>query len=117
MANELIFSGDPASDSGLTVTAKVYGLDGVQVGTDVSLTEVGTIAFYRGDMPSASAAKYVVRYFSGSTLLGQEVFLWDGTAEVFLSPQAVRDAVDLPHTDTRPGLTVSINNAPLMVRI
>ena len=52
MANELVLP--PGNASGLTVTAKVYSQAGVQVGSDVSCTEVGSTSIYRGDMPTAS---------------------------------------------------------------
>lgn len=84
MANELVLNADPGSESGLTVTADVYGVDGVAVSTGVTMTEVGSTAIYRGNMPSAGAGTYLVRYFNGATLLGREDFQWSGTAEVTL---------------------------------
>ena len=82
MANELQFYGTPATDSGLTIVARVYDNAGVQTGGDVSCTEVGVLAIYRGDMPSASAGEYVVRFFSGSDLVAQGLIYWDGSAEI-----------------------------------
>ncbi len=82
MANELEFYGDPSKDSGLTVTARVYNSSGVQVGGDISCTELGVLAIYQGDMPTAVAGTYGVRFFDGTTLLGQGFINWDGSAEV-----------------------------------
>lgn len=85
MAGELQYYGDPASESGLTVVARVYDASGSQVGSDVSTTESGSLAIYIGDMPTASAGAFAVRFFNGATLLGQGVIYWDGSAEIDLS--------------------------------
>lgn len=82
MANELVYSGDPVGDTGLTIVGRVYGMDGVQVSTDVSMTEVGSLAIYRGDMPSAAAGQYIVKFYNTTTLKEQFRFYWDGTVEV-----------------------------------
>lgn len=50
MANELEYYGDPSSDSGLTIMARVYNSAGVQVGSDVSYVDVG-IAISDYDAP------------------------------------------------------------------
>ena len=84
MADELQYYGDPSSDSGLTVIARVYDDTGAQVGTDASCSEVGSLAIYQGDMPTASAGNYGVRFFDGTTLLGQGFIEWDGSAEIGL---------------------------------
>ena len=103
MANELYLSGDPSTETGLTITAKVYTLLGVQVGSDVTCTEVGTLGYYLGDMPSAGAGDYLVRFFSGATFKGEEVISWDGTERITLETLAGQiDAVlsDIADTDT-----------------
>ena len=82
MANELQYYGDPEAESGLTILARVYDSTGTQTGSDVSCTEVGTLAIYQGDMPSAPLGGYTVRFFDGTTLLGQGPMEWDGTNEV-----------------------------------
>lgn len=82
MADELQFYGDPSSDTGLTVVARVYDEGGSQVGSDVSCSEIGSLAIYQGDMPSASSGLYGVRFFSGATLLGQGDIQWNGSTEV-----------------------------------
>lgn len=82
MADELEFYGDPSADSGLTVVARVYNSAGAQVGSDVSCAEVGVLAIYQGDMPTAGAGTYGVRFFNGTTLLAQSFINWDGAAEV-----------------------------------
>ena len=81
MANEIQYYGR-LSQTGLTLVARVYDESGSQVGSDVSLTESGSLAIYRGDMPTASAGIYGVRVFNVATLLGQGVIEWDGTQEV-----------------------------------
>jgi hypothetical protein len=84
MANELQYYGEPATDSGLTVVARLYDTVGAQVGSDISTSETGVLAIYRGDMPSSTpAGVYGVRFFdSNDNLLGQGVIEWDGNAEV-----------------------------------
>lgn len=82
MAQELQFYGDPAADSGLTITARVYDASGAQVGTDIATTEAGTSAIYIADMPAAAAGVYGVRFFDGDELLGSGFLPWDGAAEV-----------------------------------
>ena len=81
MANELNYFGK-ISETGLTVTAKVYDASGAQVGSDVACTEAGSLAIYIGDMPTATIGQYGVRFFSGASLLGQGFINWDGTIEI-----------------------------------
>jgi len=82
MANELQYYGDPDKDSGLTIIARVYDAAGVQAGTDITCTEVGTLAIYMGDMPAAPAGMYAVRFHDGTRQIGQGCISWDGTAEI-----------------------------------
>jgi hypothetical protein len=82
MADELQYYGDPSSDTGLTVIARVYDNTGTLVGSDVTTAEVGSLAIYQGDMPTAGAGSYAVRFFNGTTMLGQGIIQWDGSAEV-----------------------------------
>lgn len=82
MSNELQYYGDTSLESGLTVTAKVYDSAGAQVGGTVSCSEVGSLAIYLGNMPSASAGVYGVRFFNGTNLLGQGKIEWDGDTEI-----------------------------------
>jgi len=84
MADELQLYADPATDSGKTVIARVYDDSGTQVGGDVSMAEVGTLAIYQGDMPAAAAGVYSARFFEGTDLLGNGPIYWDGSAEVDL---------------------------------
>jgi len=82
MAGELQYYGHPSTESGLTVTARVYDSSGAQTGSDVSCTETGTLAIYIGTMPTAAAGAYGIRFFdSAGTLLGQGPLFWDGTNE------------------------------------
>lgn len=90
MANELQLYADPENDSGLTVLARVYDQSGTQVGTDVTCTEVGVLAIYRGDMPPSPGGEFVVRFFAGSTLLAQAPIYWDGSAEI-VAPLQMKD--------------------------
>lgn len=82
MTNELQFYGSPETDSGLTITAKVYSEAGIQVGTDISCAEIGSEAIYLGDMPTIGAGDYAVRFMNGSTLLGHGCIFWNGSSEI-----------------------------------
>lgn len=123
MANELTFAGDPATESGLTVVARLYSQSGAtwsQLGSDVSMTESGTLAIYVASMPSASAGSYLTRFFNGATLLKQDVLYWDGSADItlqtissrILTSQNVRDAMKLAHTDGTISIDSKITNIP-----
>jgi len=82
MTNELQYFGDPANQTGLSVVARVYNAAGVQVGGDIACAEVGVLAIYQGDMPTADLGEYGVRFSSGAVLLGSGCIVWNGTAEV-----------------------------------
>lgn len=82
MADELQLYLNPENDAGKTVVARVYNSAGAQVGSDVTCSEVGSLAIYQGDMPSAARGSYGVRFFEGSTFLGQGCIDWDGTTEI-----------------------------------
>lgn len=80
MANELVLP--PGHASGLTVTAKVLNKAGVQVGSDVSCSEVGSTSVYRGNMPTASQGIYDVLFTSSTGEdLGTYEMAWTGSAE------------------------------------
>lgn len=89
---------------------RVYGIDGVQVSTDVTMTEVGSLAFYRGDMPTAVAGKYYVRFFDGSTLKAEIILYWDSAAEITLQTLNVQIA------GTETDLKIRIDDAALIPR-
>jgi hypothetical protein len=92
MANELVLP--PGNASGLTVTAKVYSQAGVQVGSDVSCTEVGSTSVYRGNMPTASQGVYLVRFDSSAgAFLGTYEMNWDGSAERTVFDNATASAI------------------------
>lgn len=85
MANEI----GVIHTTGATVTAKVLYLDNstgwTQQGSDVSLTEDGTITgHYAGDMPTASAGRYYISFYDSGTLIdGKTTAIdWDGTAVI-----------------------------------
>jgi len=81
MANEIRYFGRP-SQTGLTLTATVYDSSGTVHTAGIALTEVGSTAVYRGDMPTADAGPYYVRVLSGTTLMGGTQMSWDGAREV-----------------------------------
>jgi len=85
MANEIVLG--PIANTGLTVTAKVYTLLGVQIGSTVSCSEAGSTGLYKGNMPSASQAVYRISFEAGTKHLGTYEMAWDGSAE--------RDVFDL----------------------
>lgn len=81
MADELQFFGD-FTQTGLTVTARIYDGTGVQTGADVSCPEVGTTAVYVADMPANPAGSYAIRFIADSEVLGSGILEWDGAAEI-----------------------------------
>ena len=81
MSNELQYYGYP-EQTGLTVIARVYNSAGVQVGADITTTEVGSLGIYTANMPSAAFGQYGVRFFNGSILVGQGFINWDGSKEM-----------------------------------
>jgi hypothetical protein len=81
MAKELQFIGDTAQ-TGLTVTAKVYDVNGAQVGGDVACPEIGSTSIYIGDMVSTGSGEYSVRFYSGSTVIAFGSIFWDGVGEI-----------------------------------
>lgn len=95
MSNELQYYGY-SSQTGLTVTAKIYNSAGAQVGSNVSTSEVGTSAIYIGNMPTASAGQYGVRFFDGENLLGQDFIYWTGLSESSLNPSESDKLLSLP---------------------
>ena len=64
MSNELNIALDPYTESGLTLIAKVINTQGVQQGSDVSMTEGTEDAFYTGDfdITTLSDNEYAVRF-------------------------------------------------------
>ena len=84
MANELQYYANPDNDSGQTITAKVYNGAGTQVGSDVTCSEVGTLAIYQGDMPTAPIGTFSVRFFNDGVFASQGAIEWDGTNEITL---------------------------------
>jgi len=81
MADELKYIGRE-DETGLTLTAEIYGENGAQVGAAISATEIGTTAIYTADMPSVAAAMYAIRFFNGTTVVGSGSIDWNGTVEV-----------------------------------
>ena len=114
MANELNFYGDPATDSGLTIVARVYDSAGAQVGSDVSCSEVGSLAIYVGSMPSASSGQYGVRFFAGSETTPRATGLinWNGSSEVTLAAieSLLREVWRLQGLDAANPMTVTTSS-------
>jgi len=102
MANEIQLYGDDTY-IGATVTAKVYDDAGSQVGTDVSLSEVGSTGIHLGDMPTADKGVYAVRFYLAGAIVAQGEIHWNGTKEVTV----------LDSEDTGDGLTEETLNTAL----
>ena len=110
MANELQLYGD-ATYVGGTVTAKVYDAAGSQVGTDVSLSEVGSTGIHLGDMPTASKGTYGVRFYLAGALVAQGEIFWDGNNEVTVLDGGGISKQDLDAAVTE--ITTDINSIPI----
>lgn len=87
MANELQLYANPIHETGLTVLAQVFDSAGAQVGADLPCTEVGGVAIYMADMPTAPLGTYSVRFMDDTDsmvpgYLAHGCIHWDGTAEV-----------------------------------
>jgi len=85
MSDELRFFGDPASQSGLSVTGTVYDRAGSKIGTAVGCPEVGSLAIYTGDMPTEATSNgvYIARFEdAASNLLDHQTIYWNGDSEV-----------------------------------
>lgn len=79
MANELNIS-LAQSQTGLSVTAQKY-LAGIASGTAISLTEVGSTAYYTGHM-SGAAGDYQILFRASGENVGSGSIRWDGSAEI-----------------------------------
>lgn len=83
MANEIVYHGNENADSGKVIVARVFNTLGIQVGTDITLTEVATSAIYIGDMVAGQPlGSYVVKISEGVIQVGNGVIYWDGTNEI-----------------------------------
>lgn len=79
MANEL---NAPIGDNGATVLAYLYR-DGQEVGTPVSMTEIGTSGVYTADMPAGlPAGSYQVVCRVAGEVRATGTLAWDGSAEI-----------------------------------
>lgn len=91
MANELNLRLSP-NLTGLTIVARLRNPGGAQQGSDISLTENGSVAgFYSGNMPAAPAQVYIVDFFDtgNSRLVAVNEIHWNGSEEL-----TIEDAVD-----------------------
>ena len=68
------------SQSGLAVTAQLYQ-NRVAVGSAISLTEVGSTAYYTGHMAGA-AGDYQLLFRAAGENVGSGSIRWDGSAEI-----------------------------------
>lgn len=124
MANEIGYSGDPSNDSGLTILGRVYDSSGTQVGSDVTCTEVGSLAIYLGDMPTASAGLYLVRFFDGTTLKGEYTVQWNGSSietgiaevDVVEGSLSVADAIRVMLAESAGKVSVSADGLTIRFR-
>lgn len=95
MSGELQYLGNPDTDTGFTVTADVYDNAGVLISESISCSEVGALSIYIGDMPTAAAGLYSVRFFNGATFLNQGTINWDGAVEIYSAGVTVQDKSDI----------------------
>jgi len=81
MANELNIQLDPFSDSGLTLIAKGFNPNGTQLGSDVTMTEVGSRAYYTASfsLTSVPDGAYLISFETATDFYGQGVlYVKDG---------------------------------------
>ena len=107
VANELQYYANPDTDTGQSITAKVYDDAAAQVGSDVACSEVGSLAIYQGDMPTASAGVYTVRFFESSSFVAQGTIEWDGSVEI--TGVSLNDKIDDTLIDVITAIT-DLNN-------
>lgn len=81
MANELNIQLDPFNDSGLTLIAKGFNPDGTQLGSDVTMTEVGSRAYYTASFSLAAVpdGAYLISFETSTQFYGSGVlYVKDG---------------------------------------
>lgn len=81
MANELNIQLDPFNDSGLTLIAKGFNPDGTQLGSDVTMTEVGSRAYYTADfsLTGVPDGAYLISFETATKFYGSGVlYVKDG---------------------------------------
>jgi len=81
MANELNIQLDPFNDSGLTLIAKGFNPDGTQLGSDVTMTEVGSRAYYTASFSLTGVADgaYLISFETATQFYGSGVlYVKDG---------------------------------------
>lgn len=86
MSNELNIA---LTTTGLTVTAQRYQA-GAAVGAAITMTEVGSSAFYSGDM-TGTAGTYQIVFLAGGATVGAGRIVWTGTAEVIVATETKQD--------------------------
>jgi hypothetical protein len=87
MANELNIQLDPFSDSGLTLIAKGFNPDGTQLGSNITMTEVGSRAYYTASfsLVSVTDGAYLVSFETATDFYGQGVLYVKNGDELDLS--------------------------------
>lgn len=87
MANELNIQLDPFSDSGLTLIAKGFNSDGTQLGSNITMTEVGSRAYYTASFSLVSVADgaYLISFETATDFYGQGVLYVKNGDELDLS--------------------------------
>ncbi len=81
MANELNIQLDPFNDSGLTLIAKGFNPDGTQLGSNVTMTEVGSRAYYTASFSLTGVADgaYLISFETATEFYGSGVlYVKDG---------------------------------------
>lgn len=106
------------TDSGLSVTAQRYQ-NGAAVGSAISLSEIGSTAYYTGHMTGA-AGTYQILFRAGGENVGAGDIRWDGTAEVLAAtpaniPTAAQNATQVWSAASRTttgGTVDTLTNSP-----
>jgi len=99
MADELRIVLDPFLSTGLTLLGKVYGSDGLQEGSDVSMTEDST-GIYTGDfsLAAVSDGAYMVSFETSTAFYGSGVLYVRNNLEVKLYQLEIKSEADTRQT-------------------
>lgn len=103
------------ADTGKTVTVDVANSAGL-VSSGLSATEAGSTGVYRATLVAA-AGVYWLRWNNTTDVTEyRERIYWDGSAVAELTPQQVRDAMKLTHTDGTISLDAKVTNLQALQR-
>lgn len=94
MANELNIQLDPFNDIGLTLIAKGFNPDGTQLGSDITMTEVGSRAYYTADFSLTGVADgaYFISFETATKFYGSGVLYVKDNDELDISDIAPDNA-------------------------